>query len=145
MRVVEFLYDRDIPEEAQAKYSFDSFTGGMIVRDWDDNIIGGFQYKDGKPVAALRLDEITINEKKQKIKTPKNGRMAGGTGCGSTVITTTSGWYFLYNGEELFRYEVTTTTYVEMQCFYDGTFDQSGATPGNSSSYNFDGGPHRWY
>lgn len=131
MRVVEFVYDKDIPRKDLGKYSFKNFTGAMIVRNWEDDVLGAFRFIDGKKASILQLESITVDGKLVYKKSGKNGRMAG---C---WYYEGSGWYVTVNGVEIYRYYEQPAGW---QCSWEDLYGWDQAPPGDGDSYWSGGG-----
>ena len=128
MRIVEFLYDAKIPREQLGNYSFNNFTGGMLIRDWNDDILGGIAYENGKPVGGLMDIGEIVDGKKRPITNPKNGR-TGAYDCftaercyqGSTyAMGSTYYWTVCYNS---------------LECIWNFAYNQDQEPPSDSSGY----------
>lgn len=132
MRVVEFVDDKDIPREELGKYSFKNFTGAMVVRNWDDEILGAFRWKEGKKATVLKLESVTVDGKQQNLKSSKNGRI---TGCEFTMNTW--GQYVTVNGVEIDRW---TEYDGDWNCSWEDLYGWDQAPPGADGGYWSGGG-----
>lgn len=50
MRVVEYVFAEQTTTKAQ---TIRDFTGYLLIKDWDDNVLGGFELKNNRFVGAL--------------------------------------------------------------------------------------------
>lgn len=128
MRIVEFLYDTNIPREQLGNYSFKNFTGAMLIREWNDDILGGIAYENGKPVAGLMDIGEIIDGKKQPVKKTKNGR-ASATYC-FTVEQCYNGSTYAMGGTYYW-----TVCYNSLDCIWSFAYDQNQEPPSDSSGY----------
>lgn len=133
MRIVEFLYDTNIPKEQLGNYSFKNFTGAMLIREWNDDILGGIAYKNGNPVAGLMDIGEIIDGKKQPVKKPKNGR-ASASDCFTIEKCYNGSTYAMGNTY------YWTVCYDSLECIWNFAYDQDQQPPGYGDGYGDSGG-----
>jgi len=129
MRVVEFIHDYKIPKKQLGNYSLRNFTGTMLVREWNDEILGGLEYENGKLVAGLTdIEEIVGGKKKDK----KNGRIKGST-CFS-ITSCFHGYNYVVGYDVGYSYSSCSSS---INCVW---IDSFGDVIPESESRNYQGG-----
>ena len=64
-RIVEYIYEDLLEYKAEKVKNLNpkKFNGMMLIRDWDDNFLGGFKLKEGKIVGAITQWNMKKNNK----------------------------------------------------------------------------------
>jgi hypothetical protein len=129
MRVVEYQFD-DLKKNKDN--SLKKFTGVMMVKDFENNSIGGFVFKNNKIVGAISEPSKNNNLKNGKVK---------GSSCGEV---TNCSWVTVGGGYDDSNYNTYWSCYTDYQCFWIETFDAAyeGSDSGNPwlPNYNEGGG-----
>jgi hypothetical protein len=116
-RVVEYLTSWD--KKNRHENIRTNFTGLMLIRDWDNNFIGGFELKDQKVVTAIS----EFNGEKRKVVTSKKARIQSGQVCVLSETCSYNNFYVIVHG---IAGEVTTEfvgcTY-DISCYWSETLD----------------------
>lgn len=76
-RIIEYLFD-STENYKKGQVNLKRYTGLIVIKDWEDEYIGGFLMQNGQTTGAI----TAFGYEKPTGSTPKSGKTASGFACG---------------------------------------------------------------